>query len=127
MDCAVPESRTAVLTSGTLVSVVPVPLFTFFALAGMVKLLNSVPAVKPALDEMLMFGIAAVLATDCRFAASRARTVMLAASPLSAQGQQSGAVGGRVSDADRLPLPGVTVTAKSKKRSASPQENATAK
>ena len=39
--------------------------------------------------------------------------VCLAFSPASAQGQQSGAVGGRVSSADRLPLPGVTVTVSS--------------
>jgi hypothetical protein len=39
--------------------------------------------------------------------------VCLSASPVSAQGQQSGTVGGRVSDADRLPLPGVTVTVSS--------------
>ena len=39
--------------------------------------------------------------------------VCLTVSPVSAQGQQSGAVGGRVSSADRLPLPGVTVTVSS--------------
>ena len=39
--------------------------------------------------------------------------VCVTAAPVSAQGQQSGAVGGRVSSADRLPLPGVTVTVSS--------------
>ncbi len=39
--------------------------------------------------------------------------VSVAPSALFAQGQQSGAVSGRVSSADRLPLPGATVTASS--------------
>ncbi len=37
-------------------------------------------------------------------------SVTVAASPALAQGQQSGALGGRVTSPDRLPLPGVTVT-----------------
>ena len=39
--------------------------------------------------------------------------VCLASAPAFAQGQQSGAVGGRVSSADRLPLPGATITVSS--------------
>jgi len=42
-----------------------------------------------------------------------AMLVCLASAPAFAQGQQSGAVGGRVSSVDRLPLPGVTVTVSS--------------
>jgi outer membrane receptor protein involved in Fe transport len=42
-----------------------------------------------------------------------AMLVCLAFAPAFAQGQQSGAVGGRVSSADRLPLPGVTITVSS--------------
>jgi hypothetical protein len=42
-----------------------------------------------------------------------AMLVCLASAPAFAQGQQSGAVGGRVSSADRLPLPGVTITVSS--------------
>ena len=42
-----------------------------------------------------------------------AMLVCLASAPAFAQGQQSGAVGGRVSSADRLPLPGATVTVSS--------------
>ena len=39
--------------------------------------------------------------------------VLCASAPAFAQGQQSGAVGGRVSSADRLPLPGATITVSS--------------
>ena len=39
--------------------------------------------------------------------------VCLLAAPAFAQGQQYGGVTGRVSDPDRLPLPGVTVTVSS--------------
>ncbi len=42
-----------------------------------------------------------------------AAVVCLLAAPAFAQGQQYGTVSGRVSDADRLPLPGVTVTVSS--------------
>ena len=42
-----------------------------------------------------------------------AALVWLAAAPAMAQGQQSGALGGRVTTADRLPLPGATVTVSS--------------
>jgi hypothetical protein len=42
-----------------------------------------------------------------------AMLVCLVSTPAIAQGQQSGAVGGRVSSADKLPLPGVTITVSS--------------
>jgi hypothetical protein len=42
-----------------------------------------------------------------------AAVICLAASPVWAQGQQSGVVGGRVTSVDRLPLPGATVTVSS--------------